>query len=417
VILLLWEMRESAMEREPNKELAQRIVTQIVDLRADSTSAMGEGGARNGQDINNNNQIDLRSRLRRSYSMPQIHVAGKLSSTPLIRNEEPGNGGGVKILRQRNTSEWPPAAKDQFGDQPYYAFLPPPILDTSGFRFNIFENLNLDFEKTVFRQLTHENQLLFGAFRKRARQEVSKLSIKAHNVPDDFTLFRFFQAENYNGGKALPRLMKAIEWWETSGFNDFMNNVDWKLVKRGKATRPIYFCGFDRSRRPMVVEKIGEFFGNEEVWRALSPADWKRYQPFLLGELTSYFRLGVKQGGPALTELSVIADASGFKLRSAMLMISFVRLLNDIEGNFPFMTDCTVINAPAWFTIFWSVIKSIICPVVVQSVRVFPDSAKEFLTDHYGADCVPIEYGGTLDVRVLPCPQTIDEKFQRAFPL
>lgn len=295
------------------------------------------------------------------------------------------------------------------------------ISNLKGYRFNFFANIpGLEFERDVLYKLSNSEEIhTFRKFKAKFDAVFDPSTAKhAYQIPDEFTKLRFLQADKFDVDKAMTRLLATVKWRVSSSVDDFMENVDWQLIKRGRALRPRVFVGYDKQGRAVQCERLGEFFGSEEAYSGLSLEEWVRFYSFELGEMTHVYRGGILLGGPYQHRISYLADLSGLRLMNAIKLLPYLKtLIKEVETFYPeFAGSVVLINAPTFMSRVWSLGKKFIDPTTAEKVKIISGPYSDTIIEQFGLDVIPQEYGGTNPMTVPHPPKRITADFNRQFP-
>jgi len=295
-----------------------------------------------------------------------------------------------------------------------------PDVDRSGYRLNIFANMpGLDFERDVFAPLPRDRQAIFLQFETHFWSKFDRTTAHSHNIPDRFTLLRFLQADKYDIPKATSRMLKTIAWRTEHRCDEFIDDPDWQLVERASALRPRVFCGYDKTMRPLLVEKLGEFFGSDEAYKGISFSEWITSYAFEEGLVTYHFREAMlKHGAPYGHRMNFIGDLAGIRLMTAMKIIPYLKMLvKEVEIYWPeFAGDVVLVNSPPIVTRLFGIVRKFLDPSVTEKISIYGSDCAKELIEKFGAETLPQEYGGDNPVRIPGCPKKLTPEFNAMYP-
>ena len=280
----------------------------------------------------------------------------------------------------------------------------------------------LDFSRDVLSKLSPENRAAYAKFDDafeaalKARQ-ASSPSWPFRERPDAFTKLRFLQADKYNVDAATTRLLNAMAWRVTSGLDEFVDNPNEKLLRRSALLRPRRIVGFDANFCPLMVERLGEFFGSDEAFKGLPLADWIRSYSYEVCEVTAWTRAGVELGGPYQHQLDYIGDLTGLRMYSALRLLPFLQaLVKEVEMHFPELGGrISLINAPSIVATLWPLVKKFLDPNTAAKITISSGCPTDTLVQLYGADALPQYLGGRNPVDIAHPPKKLPEDLDEAW--
>lgn len=229
---------------------------------------------------------------------------------------------------------------------------------------------------------------------------------KFYQTPDRFTMLLFLQADNYKVDLAIARLVNTIIWRQQSKLDDFVDNPDMKLYNRYLTYRAKLMIGFDRLGRPLLVERLGEFFGSDNGEQALTRDEWSICSSFELTLVGAAFRASSVHHNRPIHRLVYIGDMLSLRFRQAKNTMPYLKFIsNCVEEYFPETAGPVyLINAPFFLEFLLKVAYLFLPKTVVANTTVKSGPQPELLCEQIGASLVPREYGGDLDYSIPHIP-------------
>lgn len=296
-----------------------------------------------------------------------------------------------------------------------------------GMRLNCFAGVaNLDFERDVLAKIeSEEHKAAYAVFHERFEKAwLSELTEAERSPPaehpDAFTQLRFLQADQYRVPEAVERLIQTCRWRHATGLDAFMERPNVELLSRSRALRPRIIVGLDKHARPLMVERLGEFFGNDQAWRGMAIEDWIVSYAYEIGEVTAWLRHAIEiEGKPYHTRMAYVGDLAGIRVMSAARMIPFLKILvHEVERHYPELAGNIVLcNAPTVITRLYNVVKRVLDPIVASKIQITSTPGHELIQSLFGEDVVPMYYGGKNPVFIPACPKKVDAEFDARYPM
>jgi len=236
--------------------------------------------------------------------------------------------------------------------------------------------------------------------RTREFREAIRASPEANVVADwpDKQLLRFMRAREFNVKKALKLLEDDVEWRKANAGRKIHHSMT-EHVMPFLAKRLVRVCGRDKSGRPVVVLRNGEFF----------PRRVKDSMEVV--NIFIFFVEGLVQLIEAcgFMEFTAIADMGGWSLTENFSLPVAQLLAQMLQNHFPErLRYAFVINNPWAFSAAWNLISPFLEDRVKAKVHVW-GSKLEKLKDYIDADVLEVEHGGTHE------PYPVDAEFMQPF--
>jgi hypothetical protein len=297
-----------------------------------------------------------------------------------------------------------------------------------GLRLNSFAGLkNIDFKTHAIPQLTPKQRELYDQFNGLVKTMVKELrdtrrvdESRFFQSPDDFTKLRFLQSDGYDVKKALVRLTETLIWRNRiGGIDDFITTPHLALLDRYKALRVRRMVGLDKKGRPLLCERLGALLNGSEVLnKGLLMEDIIQCYSYDISEIFAAFRESCEIYGIYQHRVVYIGDLAGMKSMAAIKMIGFLRTLaSSVERHFVELAGpLFLINAPYMAPKIWQMIKPFIDPQTANQICIVAGPARELLIEEFGAEVVPMEWGGLNPYQVPHSPEKLTEEFDKRYP-
>ncbi|KFM68620.1 hypothetical protein X975_08700, partial [Stegodyphus mimosarum] len=215
---------------------------------------------------------------------------------------------------------------------------------------------------------------------------------------EDVSLFyRFLKARDFNLKDAELMMRKHIQWYKANGIEDILVNYQPPevLVKYV----PNDFVGFDKEGCPVRYCAIGNT-DYKGIFKAVKFTELTKYVSLTIEHDLERLKSQSKKLGKLLTQIVYIYDFDQMTLAKATNKSTLELLLQGLklyQDNCPERLKAVyIINASLYFTIFFSVIKTILARDLIRKIRVFgTEGWKEKLLEEIDEDVLPAFLGGT----------------------
>jgi phosphatidylinositol/phosphatidylcholine transfer protein len=232
--------------------------------------------------------------------------------------------------------------------------------------------------------------------------KLKELSDKCNDLKlDDPTLMRFLVARKYEVSAAEKQLRAHIAWRSSVGVS--ADSVLECLPPKSDIVRkliPHSFYGYDKEGHPLYIERTGEV----DVPLLINlVTDKENLQNHIYGfeHQLRRMRVQTKKLNKPISSAVQISDLTGFGVRHAKGLSLLKHFIEIDAANYPeTLSKAFVINAPWYYSVMWKIIRPLVDPVTRQKVHVLGSNFKEVLLQHIDADQLPIEYGGSANIRV-----------------
>ena len=228
---------------------------------------------------------------------------------------------------------------------------------------------------------------------------------------DDVTLRRFLLADRdhrtnaFNVDASYTRLIDALKFRKDYKCDEVVSslssNATPEKVRECRRLRVACWAGVDREARPVVFERLGQFFSSGNVTR-VEIDDWiVHYLYFLETHFKMMRESSKKVGGKVVSRIVYFADFQGVvssilsrKIWKVVPLLK--RLVNTVEQHYPELVDHIVLfNVPRIASAAFNVVKAFLHPTTSQKIELFAGVPLDRMKELVPASVIPIEYGGT----------------------
>lgn len=279
-----------------------------------------------------------------------------------------------------------------------------------GVHFENYLNLYHGIEDLDVTQISHLQDLSedekshFEAFvqQVRAYDITGELNRDDYIVPDDMTLLRFLQADNWNADKALRRIVATLEFHAEMNLKQVMSSPPENLEAYRKI-RVRAHMGRTKDGMPIFVERLGGFMNGipSAEGKALTKDDWCHCFLYDLGELIreirSNYAIEKETDNPVTWKATWVMDCKGISVFKAYKAMSTIKMIDNMtEPNFPeFAGPIYMINSPSLVAGIWKLAKVFLDPAVVAKIQIHSNVPKELMLERMDESVLFEEYGGT----------------------
>lgn len=233
---------------------------------------------------------------------------------------------------------------------------------------------------------------------------------------DDATLYRFLAADrkknSFDVDASYERLLSAMKFRKDNGVDLIVREIVARasssslslpplppVVAKCQRLRVAIWAGVDRQHRPVVFERLGEFFSSGNA-KAVSEDDWIRAYLYFLEQHFYEMRVSAIASGKSITRFSFYADFQGVvssimsrKIWSVTPLLK--ALVNAVECHYPEIADRIVLfNVPRIASVAFRVVKAFLDPVTAEKIEVFSGVPLERFKEEMLVEVIPKEYGG-----------------------
>mmetsp|Transcript_23028 Transcript_23028/g.42266 ORF Transcript_23028/g.42266 Transcript_23028/m.42266 type:complete len:331 (-) Transcript_23028:312-1304(-) len=235
-----------------------------------------------------------------------------------------------------------------------------------------------------------------------------QLSPSGLRLLDDITLYRYLLADRLGDGTfdanaSYQRLLAALQFRKQHTCHVIVQHLTScnipPNIQKCQRLRVGIWAGVDRQSRPVVFERLGQFFGSGNV-RQVSQEDWMTSYLYFLEMHFFKMRESAKQSGRAVNRIVYFADFQGvissILNRKIWKVIPLLKsLVNTVECHYPEIVDhITLFNVPRVASAVYNVIKGFLDPVTAKKIELFPGVPYDRFKELMSEDVIPVEYGG-----------------------
>uniref|UniRef100_A0A0X3PV53 CRAL-TRIO domain-containing protein n=2 Tax=Schistocephalus solidus TaxID=70667 RepID=A0A0X3PV53_SCHSO len=239
--------------------------------------------------------------------------------------------------------------------------------------------------------ISDSDRLLISEFRRRV------CDIHYQLLGYDVYVFRWLKARNFDIDRAEKMFRSHYEWKVSLKIDDLLDNfVPPEVVQK---YFPCGLCGHDKRGRPILYCPAGttDVFG---LMKSAPRAQLINSQFYLMESIIHrHFPAAAAAAGRPVDQLVVIFDLQHMNRRQLWRpWLSLVQeLTTTFELNYPeVMAVSFVINAPAFFSLVFSLLKPLLSKETQEKVHVLSSNYTEELLKLIDADNLPMCYGGTM---------------------
>lgn len=152
---------------------------------------------------------------------------------------------------------------------------------------------------------------------------------------------------------------------------------------------------WDKNGRPLYIQKSGLI----DVQRFTSEMSLPQIavgHTWFTEEMRRRAEIGSRMQGRRVDKLVMIIDAHNVGIAARKLMKIF-STTTYIDQNFSpeFMGAMYIINCPTFFPVVWRLAQPFLAPVTQKKIKILGRNFHSTLVADLGAECLPVEYGGT----------------------
>ena len=180
-------------------------------------------------------------------------------------------------------------------------------------------------------------------------------------------------------------------------------------VQKCQTMRIAIWAGTDHKGRPVVFERLGQFFSSGNA-TLMKEEDWIESYLYFLETHFSKMRQSAMESGIAVDRIVYYADfsgvVSGILNRKIWKVIPLLkRLVKKVESHYPEIVDhITLYNVPTIASAAYKVVRGFLDPVTAEKIELFSGVPLERFKELMGEDVIPVEYGGK---NLIDYPQTL----------
>ncbi|CAL1296159.1 unnamed protein product [Larinioides sclopetarius] len=213
-------------------------------------------------------------------------------------------------------------------------------------------------------------------------------------LEDSYLFYRFLKAREFDLPKAEDMLRKSIAWRKQYEVDTLLTNYTPPEVLT--KYYPVSLLGFDKDGFP--VRYVDFATDQKGIYNSVKKSDLIKYCLYLLEKDAELLKMQSQKCGKPITKVSYIYNFEGMTISKATDRTSIELLLlgtRIFQDNYPErIREIYVINAAAYFSILFSVVKSL-APQLFNKVYILgAEKWREELLDVIDADELPGFLGG-----------------------
>ncbi|KAF8510071.1 CRAL-TRIO domain-containing protein [Hysterangium stoloniferum] len=217
---------------------------------------------------------------------------------------------------------------------------------------------------------------------------------------DDDTLLRFLRARKFDLKNAKVMFEKCQDWRknvEGVGLDALYEEIDPFDYPERNTVFKYWPLLFHKKGRPINIQWFGQFDLNALYKEVTPERQWKAFLVNCDALTREILPECTKVKGETVNTIYGIIDLKGFSLNQFWKIKSIVRESFQISQDYypETMGQLVVINAPATFTIIWTVIKPWLAPETVAKIDILGSDYTDTLLKHVDAENLPESLGGT----------------------
>jgi hypothetical protein len=173
------------------------------------------------------------------------------------------------------------------------------------------------------------------------------------------------------------------------------------------------YAGTDYNNRPVVFERLGEFFSSGNCHQATDDEWIESYLYFLDSHFAKMRESAIASGEP-ISKIVFYADFAGVVTsilnRQIWSVIPLLqKIVNTVECHYPEIVDTiTLFNVPWVASALWSNVQGFLNPATAAKVEIFPGVPLERFCEVMSESVVPLEYGGTNEMEYPPTQNELE---------
>mmetsp|Transcript_9203 Transcript_9203/g.17387 ORF Transcript_9203/g.17387 Transcript_9203/m.17387 type:complete len:539 (-) Transcript_9203:33-1649(-) len=277
---------------------------------------------------------------------------------------------------------------------------------------NFFAGMNAELEKQpMYARLQPQQKQIFKDFRKDFRNKLGSSTridrMKTYTLPDDFSMLRYLQANDFDPNVATVRLLSTVVWRQTIDLDSVVASPP-KQLEQYRKLRVRQVMGVDRFNRIVVAERLGEFISaiNTPLGRTIAHDDILKCYIYDTGIVIKKLREIYEERGHLGWSGVYIIDLKGTGFFSAMKCLPLFKLFaKQVDAHYPEMAGkIIIINFPSALLNLYKIVKQFLDPVVVSKLQFHSGIPTDKILEFMDESEIYREYGGTNDA---PFPHAI----------
>jgi len=226
-------------------------------------------------------------------------------------------------------------------------------------------------------------------------------------LPDDeWTLVRFLRARGTEGARdvklSVEMILKSMAWREEFGTDDILHTLDFPEREQVAELYPVGYFNTTNDGHPVYIERLGAL-DVPKLYTITTQERLLKYHVFTYEEMIQRkLPACTRAKGERVVQSFTILDLEGCSM-SDLLDRQNHRFLGAItavdQDNFPEMLyRMFIINAPAMFSMAWSIIKRFLDPKTRDKISILGSDRQAYLaaiTEYVPLERLPTFIGGT----------------------
>ncbi|KAL7539278.1 hypothetical protein ACHAXR_009148 [Thalassiosira sp. AJA248-18] len=225
---------------------------------------------------------------------------------------------------------------------------------------------------------------------------------------DDATLYRYLLADRLGDGTfdeeaSYQRLISALQFRKQYKCDVIVQNIISSdippKIQKAQRLRVGIWAGVDEESRPVVFERLGQFFssGNASM---MSQEEWMTFYLYFLETHFAKIRESAKKSGRAVDRIVYFGDLQGVVTsilnRKIWKVVPLIKsLVKSVECHYPEVVDHIVLfNVPRVASAFYNFCKGFVDPVTAGKIEVFAGVPYDRFNELISENVIPVEYGG-----------------------
>ncbi|KAF8794832.1 SEC14-like protein 2 like protein [Argiope bruennichi] len=213
-------------------------------------------------------------------------------------------------------------------------------------------------------------------------------------LEDNYLFYRFLKAREFDLQKAEDMLRKNIAWRKRYNVDTIL--TDYTPPEVLEKYYPVSFIGYDKNGFP--VRYIDFATDQKGIYNSVKKSDLVKFSIYKLEQDSELLKAQSQKLGKPITKVSYIYNFEGMTISKATDKTSIELLLlgaRIFQDNYPErLKEIYVINAAAYFSIMFSVVKTL-APQLFNKIYILgAEKWREELIEVIDADALPAFLGG-----------------------
>ena len=229
---------------------------------------------------------------------------------------------------------------------------------------------------------------------------------------DDITLYRYLLADRQKDGTfdmelSYNRLIAALEFRKEYKSDIIVNNLVSSNVplevQKCQRLRIGIWAGVDHQFRPVVFERLGQFFSSGNATKT-SQEEWMASYLYFLETHFAKMRESAQSNGTVVDRIAYFADFQGVVTsifnRQIWKVIPLLKVLvKAVECHYPEIVDHIILfNVPRVASAAYNIVKGFLDPVTAEKIELHAGLPIDRFKEMMSVDVIPKEYGGKNEI-------------------